>query len=376
MKARFDRLALLNAFGQVASVVPSRGTKEILQFVQLESSPETGVALSATDLDVGVRMEVSEVELLEAGRVLVPVSRFGNLLRESMDEFVVLESTTQGLTVCGDRFEVQLMAADPSEYPEVPVFDADQYHEVSAALMQDLIRRTVFATDQETTRYAFGGILLEMDETKIIGVGTDGRRLAKMEGPAQSVNGHATEPGTTVVPSRAMTVVERSLHEQEGTVLLAVRDNIILLRAGRLSMFARLVSGRFPDWRDVVPKEALPIQIELPVGPTQAAVRQASIVTTKESRGLDFRFSEGNLSLSATSAETGRSFVELPIAYDGPELSFCLDHRYVLEFLRVLDPAKQFSLQAQGSDHAVLFRTDDGYDYVVMPMARSASDET
>ena len=376
MKARFDRSALLNAFAQAASVVPSRGTKEILQFVKAEIDPQAGAVLLATDLDVGVRLEVGEVEIAEPGSVLIPVGRFGNLLRESTDEFILLEGTPQGVVVRGDRFEVQLMAADPSEYPEVPPFDSDRYHETTSALMRDLIRRTIFATDQETMRYAFSGILLEMDERRITGVGTDGRRLAKMEGPAESINGHSTEAGSTVVPARAMNVVERSLHEFDGSVQVCVRDNIVLLRAGRLSMFARLVSGRFPEWREVVPRGDLPFQITLPVAPTLAAVRQASIVATKESRGLDFRFTEGTLALSAMSTDTGRSFVELPVAYDGPELAFCLDHRYVLDFLRVLDPEKQFSLQAQGSDHAVLFRTDDGYDYVVMPMARSSDDET
>ncbi len=366
---------LLNAFSQVASVVPSRGTKEILQFVKMEPIPGGGVTLLATDLDVGVRLEIPEADVETAGPVLIPVGRFGNLLRESTDEFVTIDGTNQGITVRGERFEVQLMAADPEEYPEVPAFEEDKYHEVPARLAKELIRRTIFATDQETTRYAFGGILLEMDEQRVVAVGTDGRRLAKMEGSTQSVNGHRTEPGTTVVPARAMHVVERSLAELDGDVLFSVRENIILLRAGRMSMYARLVSGRFPDWRDVVPQEALPIQIDLPVGPTLSAVRQASIVATKESRGVDFRFREGSLTLAASAAETGRSFVELPVSYEGAELVFCLDHRYVLDFLRVLDPEKSFSLQAKDSDHAVLFRTDDGYDYVVMPMARSTSDE-
>ena len=46
-----------------------------------------------------------------------------------------------------------------------------------------MIRRTIFATDNESSRYALGGVLLEMAADKIIAVGTDGRRLAKMEVP-------------------------------------------------------------------------------------------------------------------------------------------------------------------------------------------------
>jgi DNA polymerase-3 subunit beta len=47
-----------------------------------------------------------------------------------------------------------------------------------------------------------------------------------------------------------------------------------------------------------------------------------------------------------------------------------LDHRFVTDFLRVLDPEKSFSLNIVDSDSAALFETDDGYGYVVMPLAR------
>jgi DNA polymerase-3 subunit beta len=375
MKVIFDRETLLAGFSSVAAVVPARGPKEILQFVKVEASQEGGVMLMGTDMEVGVRVEFPETQVEVPGSALVPVSRFGNLLRESLDEHITLEGNEQGVTISGDRFEVQLMAGDPAEYPEIPVFEEEKYHEIPAKLVKELIRRTIYATDDESTRYAFGGILFEMTEQEIVAVGTDGRRLAKMQGPAQGVSGHKTEAGVTVVPSRAMQIIERSISDVDADVLIAARENDLLVRAGRVSLFARMVSGRFPDWRQVFPGERQAVKIALPVGPTLAALRQAAIVSTKDSRGVDFRFREGSLILAASAAETGRSHVELPVSYDGAELSLCLDHRFVLDFLRVLDPEKSFTMEAENNEQAVVFSTDDGYQYVVMPLARSTSDE-
>ena len=216
---------------------------------------------------------------------------------------------------------------------------------------------------------------VEMTEQEIVAVGTDGRRLAKMQGPAQGISGHKTEAGVTVVPGRAMQIVERSISDVDADVLIAARENDLLVRAGKVSLFARMVSGRFPDWRQVFPGERQAVKIALPVGPTLAALRQAAIVSTKDSRGVDFRFREGSLILAASAAETGRSHVELPVSYDGVELSLCLDHRFVLDFLRVLDPEKSFTMEAENNEKAVVFSTDDGYQYVVMPLARSTGDE-
>ena len=98
-----------------------------------------------------------------------------------------------------------------------------------ARLFRELVRRTLFATDNESSRYALGGVLLEMTDTRITAVATDGRRLAKMEGPATSVGGHQTADMQTIVPSRAMQLMDRALVEPDAQVQLAARANDILV---------------------------------------------------------------------------------------------------------------------------------------------------
>ncbi len=111
-------------------------------------------------------------------------------------------------------------------------------------------------------------------------------------------------------------------------------------------------------------------KIELAVGPFYSAVRQAAIVTSEESRGVDFTFGDGTLVLSGRAAEVGQSRVELPIAYGGPAISITLDPRFVSDFLKVLDPEKTFTIELKDAESAAVCTTDDGYGYVIMPLAR------
>ena len=106
------------------------------------------------------------------------------------------------------------------------------------------------------------------------------------------------------------------------------------------------------------------------MGPVYSAVRQAAIVTSEERRGIDFTFGDGSLVLSGQTAEVGQSRIELPIAYDGPSISITLDPRFVSDFLKVLEPEKAFTIDLQDSDAAAVCTTDDGYGYVIMPLAR------
>ena len=369
MKVTCNREKLAHAFGTVASVAPQRSTKPILQNVKLEVG-DGRATLMATDLEVGIRYEVAGVEVTTPGAAVLSVGRFGSIVRESTDESLQLETDSAGVKVRGERSQFNLPAEDPHEFPMVAQFEEPAFVSVPVRLFRELVRRTIFATDNESSRYALGGVLLELTPDHVIAVATDGRRLAKMEGPATASEAFSPTEGTTIVPGKAMQLLDRSLGDAETEVQLALRDNAILVKSERATVFAQLLQGRYPRWRDVFPEHRSGAKVELVVGPLYSAVRQAAIFTSEESRGVDFKFSEGTLVLSGQAADVGQSRVELPIPYDGDEVSVKLDPRFMIDFLKVLDGGKSFTLEMKNSESAVIGYTDDGYSYVIMPLAR------
>ncbi len=372
MKITCQRERFLSAFQTAASVAPTRSPKPILQNVKLEADAEKAT-LIATDLEVGIRIEAAGIDVETPGSCVLPVGRFGSILRESSDEKIRIETDGQGTVIRGERSEFRLPAENPAEFPNVASFNDEKYFETSARLFREMIRRTAFATDNESSRYALGGVLLEFAEKSLTAVSTDGRRLAKMEGPGQSLGGFeqaAAAGAAPIVPTRSMQLIERALSDGDSEIQIATRDNDVLVRSPRATIYSRLVEGRFPRWRDVFPMRSDAAKIELSVGPFHSAVRQAMIVTSEESRGVEFQFADGTLTLAARAADAGQSHVELPITYDGPKIAIMLDPRYVSEFLRVLDADKTVTFDVKDGDAAGVFTTDDGYGYVVMPLAR------
>jgi len=373
MKISCDREQLLHAFQTVATVAPVRSPKPILQNVKLEAV-EQGVVLSATDLEIGIRHFVSGVDVQMSGSVVLSVKRFGDILRESTDETIHIEADDQGVVIRGERSQFRLSAENPAEFPHVTSFDETSFHEIPARLLRELIHRTEFATDNESSRYALGGVKLEFNEGEVTAIGTDGRRLAKMTGPIVTAGKPSDLPTSgqvTIVPTRAMQLIYRAIAPNDAEVQVALKGNEILVHTLRATISSRLLEGRFPDWKKVFPDTShVGVKLELAVGATHAAVRQAAIVTSEESRGVDFTFGDGMLVLSGRAAEVGQSRVELPINYDGAELTITLDPRFVVDFLKVLDAEKTFTFEVKDSDSAAVCRTDDGYGYVIMPLAR------
>lgn len=369
MKIICQREAFAAAFQLASSVAPVRSPKEILQNVKVIARGDK-TTLSATDMEVGMHLTVEGVQIETEGTALLPVQRVGRIVRESSDEELTIESNDSGIKVTGNRSRFQLPGASPDEFPSVATFDEISYHQVPTRLFRELVRRTVFATDAESGRYALGGVLLEMEGERVTAVGTDGRRLATMEGKGASVGDHKTTGTNTIVPNRSISLIERALNDKDEFVDVAARSNDLLVRTPRCTIYSRLVEGRYPNWRQVLPQREEAITIDLIVGPLYAALRQAAVVTDQDSRGIDFTFGNGSMMLEASTAEVGQSHVDLPISYDGEPIKVTLDHRFLADFCKVLDPEKAISMEIESSDRPALLTTDDGFQYVVMPMAR------
>jgi DNA polymerase-3 subunit beta len=348
MQLTCQRASLTSAFQTVAGVVPSRTTKDILKNVKLQVSGGK-VLLIGTDSEIGLRCEVPEVVADSSGEALLPTARVLAVLRELTDDVVKLEITGDAIWIRCGYSEFRLSAEDPADFPPVATFNDEEYFAMTASVLRQLIRRTIFATDTESTRYALGGIQVELTPERATFAATDSRRLAVISGECKVVGSPTIPAVAPVVPSKAMTLIERSLGDAESEVQIAIHQNDIAVRCGTTTITSQLVQGRFPDWRKV---------------------RQAMIVTSEESRGVDFTFTRGTLRLSSQAADIGQSKVEMPIPYEGEDVKITFDPRYVADFLKSLDTGAQFRFQLISHEDPAVLATDDDYTYVIMPLSR------
>lgn len=367
MKLNVPRNLLASAFQTVGSVLPTRTPKEILKNIKLTLA-DGKATLLGTDEEVGIRYELPEVQTDSVGEVLLP-QRVGTILREVQDESIAIEVNEEALWVRTPQSEFRLSVEDPAEFPDIARFEAEDYYVVPGKVLRQGIHRTIFATDQESTRYALGGILVELDGDNLTLAATDSRRLAVYKASCSAHGNVSEEVGQPVVPHKAMALIEKSIQNDDQEVRVAVHQHDVLVQSGLSTIYARLVEGRFPRYQDVMPNE-FNVQIEMVAGPFLSAVKQAMIVTNEESRGVDFAFHDGTLTLTSVGQDVGSSKIDLPISYDGEQIIITFDPRFVREFLGVLDPAGPVTLNLIDSDSAAVFKAEENYAYVVMPLSR------
>ncbi|MDR3183722.1 MAG: DNA polymerase III subunit beta, partial [Planctomycetaceae bacterium] len=354
-------------FQIAASVAAKRDVKPILQNVKISADKKNGVLLQATDTEFGIRIIAKDCDVFDKGEAILPTDRIKKILTECPDETLTIESTEAKTQVSGFRSKWSLDTQSPDEFPNVEEFAEKAYHEIPAKTLKEMIRRTTFATDQDNAKYALGGVYFEMLDSDISVVATDGRRMAWQAGSGKSVGGHKVE--TSILPMKTLQLLERALPVGDMLVKVAISDNRVLFECGDFVFFSRLVEGRFPKWRNIIPDQESNEPISVMCGALYSAIKQAQITTSDREPGVFFTFDEGKLELRGSGREIGEGSTELPITYSGKKQEFKIDPKYMTDVLRVLDSETNVEMYPpQGNDPFVI-KTEDNYQYVIMPMS-------
>ena len=275
-------------------------------------------------------------------------------------EVIITTSGTQCEILCGHGRWL-LPTSDPKEYPTHQPEEFRPIAHLPGDQFSRLMRSVKSATDTDSSRYALGGVLLEFRGGLLSMVATDGRRLHCAECEIDQ----ALDDSTTIVPRRVIDVILSIVGSGMGSLQLEGNRTEVMAEIGGTIVTARLLEGRFPKWREIVPAE----QPATTVGVTQLleAVRQGSICRSETTKGSQFVITDATLAVSSESSEYGRSHASCEVIGSG-KAALKLDAAYVIEFLSTLDVSDTVTIEATGSDAATVFRCGETFA-VIMPMA-------
>lgn len=371
MKFVCNRESLVRAFQIVTGVTPSRSTIPILQNARIEVSGKK-ISIAGTDLDVGVRLEVPAQQAKEEGVLVLPAQKILNVLRELTDDEVSVTTDGALAILKGAESEFKFNGADAAEFPEFPEFDTRRAVEIESEAFVTMTRRTTFATSRELTRYAFQGVLLELRESEVRMVASDGRRLAyakhKMpkEKDGDAARGKKADVLKAVVPPKALDLVERILGGEDKTVSLNLEENQIRIQAGNGFIFSRLVEGAFPDYENVIPKEP-GTTLTLKREAFLTGLKQVAALASDPFRAVKFTFRKGKLSLQYRAADVGEAKVDLSVGYEGPDLEVVFNSDFFEQAVQIL-PDESVTLEVRSKEAASVLKAGKTFTYVVMPL--------
>jgi DNA polymerase-3 subunit beta len=367
MKERKSGITLETAFlraalADVLRAVPTRSPKPILQNVRLGEG-----LLSGTDLEVRIDREID----YHGEPLLLPAYRLSAILKAATGDEVVLIPNESSITVKCGAGSWTLPTEDVAEFPTWESGELKAICRLPADQFARAAKATVYATDSESSRYALGGVMLDVEPTADGSmhhwVATDGRRLSVVETEADD----AVDASQTVIPARLLSTVS-SMANGDGSVQIESNGKEVRFTMDSCTVTGRLVEGRFPKWRDVVGEpEGEPAV--LGVSQLLQAVQSAAIVTSEQSKGIDLTWTADTLVLVGRSSEYGESLVQCDVVKAGSASSTKVDPKYVAQFLSHLpsDEEPHVDVYAADAESRMLLRCGP-YTGVIMPLAKEA----
>lgn len=360
---------LLKELDLAQGVSEKKTTIPILSNILIEAEGAE-LRLSATDLDLGLRCGCP-ARVKTAGASTVPGRRLLDIVRSLPDadiKFKSFENHFIQLTCERSSFKLAGMAKD--NFPALPESLAP-IAVIPASALAPMIQRTAFAISNEESRYTLNGALLVLKPDRVSMVATDGHRLAQVEKEIQ-IEGLNTEI-RVLIPRKAMTELPRLLAQggEQTPVRFARDESHLFFAAGHRILISRVLTGQFPNYEAVLPKEN---SRSLTVSPAalRDSIQRAALLADERSRVIRFQLSEGKLEIFSSSGDLGDAHEELPVEYSQEAMQIGFNYQYLLDFLNAAGESEKVRIDLKDEQSAGLFRpaADDGavYRYVVMPM--------
>jgi DNA polymerase III subunit beta len=369
MEFTVQREDLVRGLHLVQGVVERRNTLPILANVLVEPA-EGGIALSATDMEVGLR-ELVPAEVKKKGPVTLNARKLYEIAREVGGAEITLKAAQAGwVEVLAGRSRFRVVSLDAKDFPPLPL-GADAPPGVSlkiaAGTLREMIDKTLFAVSSDETRFNLSGVFLTNGESGTLRmVATDGHRLAMVD---RKLPGARIEKGV-IMSRKGLTEARKLLDttdDEDITLTIAAKDVRLSLKT--VSFFMRLVEGEFPDYRQVIPG-APRAQVRANRDDLLAALRRISLLASERSRGVKLHVEKGRLELSASNPDQGEASEDIEVSYGGDALTIGFNARYLLDALAVHAEGDVMELALTDEVGPGLLRgsQDPEYTYVVMPM--------
>ena len=327
MDFSIEKEALFDALSTLSKINPSRTTLPILSTVLIKATGDKSVSFRSTDLEIEMEIKV-DGKVLEQGETCAPIYKLLEITNAITDSSVSVNvNETQRMRINTSTGKYLLMCNKTEEFPEERVIE-DVPTKVSTKFLKETIKNTVYACSKDELKPTLNGVLLDIGTTSITAVSTDGHRLVKYV--CQQEN---AEPTIVLVPQKFLNIIALGTINTK-TANLKIYQDYTTIETENIKISTRLISEKFPDYNNVIPKEQKN-ETTIKTSSILSAVKKTALMSNKTTKGVVLKFSANKIIVSAEDHETGGSATEeIEAAHTGEETTIGFNGNLLIEILK------------------------------------------
>jgi len=365
MKFSINRESLLKPLLLVSGAVERKSTLPILGNILFDINDQT-LTLTATDLELEMVSSTAIENQGENGKITIPAKKLLDICK-SLPEGSILTFQLVGdiIKISTGRSKYSLATLPATDFPNIEEWKGDVEFKLLKSNFLQLIESTHFSMANQDVRYYLNGMSIETEGNEIRSVATDGHRLAICKISNETLKLPTRQ---VIVPRKGILEIIRLLDPIDEEVQVYLGSNHIRIIDTLFSFTSKLVDGRFPDYRRVLPRNGDKV-FEADKEQLRQVLSRASILSNEKFKGVRLNFSNNELKITANNPEQeeAEEIIEINFPYEPLEIGFNVS--YVLDVLNAIkDERVKFTL-ADAQSSVVIEGCDSGEAiYVVMPM--------
>lgn len=342
----------------------------ILKNVLLET--EKGkIKLVATNLEIATTCFVLG-KVIEEGKITVPINLLSSLLGAMQSERININTKDNNLEIKSDNYKGKLQGSPAEDFPIIPqIKEKKDFIEIESSILKEAFFQTVVATQFSEIRPELNNILVSFNIDSLVFAATDSFRLAERTIHDKQFKTALRSEFSILLPVKTVNELLRILKET-GSVKIYRDENQILFETEEWECISRLSEGRFPDYKQIIPKK-FGFEAILEREEFMNAVKLTSVLSSRVNE-IMVRSHAADKALEIFSGEesAGENDYLLSAKITGKLKEVSFNWRYVNDGLKVIR-SKEIYFGINEDNKPALMRNpnDPSFFYIVMPILKT-----
>lgn len=361
MRLQVTQENLNKALSVVARVASTRGTLPILANVLIKTV-DNRLSISATNLDIAITQHIG-AKVTEEGSITVPAKLMQDFIFSLPVGVIELRLDEHKLHITTEKYQSVVNGVLADDFPVMPAIAEGRTWTINASVFKKGLQQVIMAASNDESRPVLTGVFLHTTEGNLFAAATDSYRLAEKN------LGKNNEDIQLLIPATAIQDLLRILGDYDDVVQVTHDDQQILFQANDVDLVARLIEGKYPDYRKLIPSE---FAVEAVVKRTDLVnVTKVSSLFARESAGsvtINVEEVKNELSIRSVASQLGENTAGVSGQMKG-DGSITLNSRYLLDALHAFS-SDDVAFCFNGKLEPTLLKDPTGGDYahIIMPL--------
>ncbi len=362
MKITINQQKLIHTLELITRVSIKHVTLPVLQCV-LITVKEGVVTFKATNLEISIEVTV-EAQIEADGVVAVSATTLLQSVQYLTKKDIILSVTDGVVSVDSGSGKTTINTIPYDEFPSISKLDT-LGTEIQKNLFSLGIKTVAFAASQSSIKPELGSVYIQQKkEHSLTFVATDSFRLMEKTVPQKNF----ILDQTLLIPQKNAVELAKICDLLESNPTLSITENQCALSFSEgVYITSRLISGSFPDYEQIIPKEYVTHTTVLKNDLLQA-FKKTHVFLNKFMQ-VTLKIAQADITISSQNGEVGTTTDTVKVQTTGSDLVLNFNQQYLIDPLtHISDESVIMHFAGIGRPLVIQGVSDTTLRYLVMPM--------